>query len=103
MGSFSARTASLAAVLGLGVALGCGPVHGDEGTQLNVSAVVLPRSACRVAWDGTGRLAADTDTAEPSRTLRCDGSTATYQDVAVSVAAQRARLSDDAAVLTIEF
>jgi hypothetical protein len=39
--------ATLLAAFGLGLALGCGPVHGENSTQFAVSATILAMNACQ--------------------------------------------------------
>lgn len=42
------RKATLLAVFGLGVALSCGPVQGENGSRLVVSATILATNACHI-------------------------------------------------------
>lgn len=39
---------ALLAVFGLGVALSCGPVHGENSSRLVVSATILATNACHI-------------------------------------------------------
>ena len=61
------RAALLAVAFALGGAMGNGPAHAGDEAKLNVSAFVLPRTACSIA-SGAG------ENLRP--TLRCNGSDA---------------------------
>jgi len=62
---------AMAMVVGLGIALSCGPAQGANSHKLAVSATILTRIACRFANDAHSQLAL----------FRCTSSdaTATYR------------------------
>jgi hypothetical protein len=91
-------------VLGLGMALSCGPAQGANGHRLAVSATILARIACRFTNDAPGQSALSSAERTPAAAASTSVNTLSRCTSSDAAASYRVRSNGgtDTLVVTVE-